>query len=874
MQKSKLSKLGIKYEFDLIPICRASTSAGYDDDTRKLARIGAEPLIDNNVFYYTAWYQDEYNNIFLNSMLVCRKIDDGSLVYAVSCGNFNLDMDPNALDTKSVICKDKIAIHQSRLYLCNSILSNIGPQLYCIDKHTGALCWAAAYDSPRIDPEWRIITKKGNYAHLYDGHLKYCNSNPKVFRYFNRTFIAVATSSKQHMYPIDNDCCPTYRDVGALILLEDHGKECLSIWKLNACPAPFKKGMILDVNDSEYNIFDEEEFNVSFSRSEEDYPINKPHFFGLPPIPGNPGTTPIIILLRDLENIPEEFAYYDLYLDSNREKIIDREEIIEKFNDGALHAVWCYLRPEEVEEIAHIPGLIYLREYDIGDRINTHFEAQNLNYYGNNIEGDSITVDTANNMIYFATGHGHSSPFYDCLYHDDNNNYYDIISPLLDSALKVSNNNMSLKTYNKIYKSGCAKWNRICHQWDYMSPRSKYNYSSSILGVSILKCREKKIELGAIRFVVRTTPFDSDSFANSSNIANIFPFRNLATSIITNLVRYGSYLIAVTNSGFLCRIAIPTLNPLAFEANSKAPSNISYDIRIISPVSAINSNQITLVDNMLYITCTNMTWNKGAQDQDGNLHPYISTDGETFPNNCSFILVYNIDTDSIISEIPIYNRCLAGPLVVKNKILVADVYGTIHGLDPDHGRFDYKINGSRYGVNGGNISPLYHKDSKTFLYLNNAPTHRIMGNPGSSGICLAKMDNLKFIKLKQFYNRGFRAWHIDPKEEGENGEENPENRFEIIHIWNQHGLTATHDGINYSIIVKKLDKSKSRIKLKNVDNVQDINRNNSSLKVDNYLDVVYDKIIILNNQTYYAILTIGSKIYKAWFSPQYNFSSI
>ena len=149
-------KLKKEYGFKLLEEWQSTIEAGYTADDLDNCNVFSSPVYDQENFYYCAYKGSIlllYSGI-LSSILVYRKKNNGSVVYATNCQSYSLDTDATFLNMPFVplpalmICRSVPVIKGNKLYLVSGWITNIGPQLFCIDKRNGNLIYSIAYNLP------------------------------------------------------------------------------------------------------------------------------------------------------------------------------------------------------------------------------------------------------------------------------------------------------------------------------------------------------------------------------------------------------------------------------------------------------------------------------------------------------------------------------------------------------------------------------------------------------------------------------------------------------------------------------------------------------------------------------------------------------
>lgn len=239
--KDEVAGLALKFGFELIPDCPAATSAGYSVSQRAQAMSWVRPLIDGERFYYAAWF-GPITGFHLSSILVSRSLVDGSLIWAVDPTDFNLDTSGfNIVGDGTVILRDEITVLDDTLYLGNLVFTNIGPQAYAVNKNTGALKWACAYNPPG---DLNFVTTRGDYSAYRGSNQLLSDLSPVAWIEGGRRYIAFGNSSPQNSLNLGLIFTgyPVYTDQGAITVIEDLGTNPALILRRNTTPVNLKVG--------------------------------------------------------------------------------------------------------------------------------------------------------------------------------------------------------------------------------------------------------------------------------------------------------------------------------------------------------------------------------------------------------------------------------------------------------------------------------------------------------------------------------------------------------------------------------------------------------------------------------------------------------
>ena len=301
------SLLDVDYTFELIPDTPATAAAGYTAETRAQAQTWYGPVVDGKYFYYTAWSGSILGVDNLSSIFVCRERATGKLMFAVNCQDYNLDTSANYLGQTKTICRCKPVILEDKVYLCNALMSNLGAQLYAINKRNGSLIWAAAYRTPG---DLGYVTQQGDYGAYVGSNMNISDLNPIAYKEKDGyPRIIVGVSSFQNT-PLNVGTItggyPVYTDQGALVCIKDLGASSALDWKTETCAPLLKRGnMILKGGDPTYDPFRPNSNVVRLvSKSEPGNYFENVYFLSNPTAPGTPNTTPILTKVNFTKDTP------------------------------------------------------------------------------------------------------------------------------------------------------------------------------------------------------------------------------------------------------------------------------------------------------------------------------------------------------------------------------------------------------------------------------------------------------------------------------------------------------------------------------------------------------------------------------------------
>lgn len=402
-----VSGLGVDYQFEFIPDSPAATAAGYTPADRARAQVWYAPLIDNNRFYYAAWsggildFQNHKSSIF-----ICRKRKNGKLIFSVNCHDYQLDTAPNFLGDNTVICRTRPLILGNTIYLCNGIMSNIGPQLYAINKNTGELKWACSYYLPN-EQEGLIVTK-GDYSQYVGSNMRISNLCPIGTYCKDRKIVYLGISSLQNIFNVGSvrGQFPIYTDQGYLFAIEDLGLKPKLLWRTPVCAPIVNIGDILiGGGPPKLDAFvPGQDYVIIKSLSEIENIFIQPYFFPNPPAPGKSNTTPIIgVFTFDSQTIITEASVQPvwsqsdivIYQGSDRQTAYTLTTLIQFWQSiqatlppgqSETQYFWSFITLEQIRIAQNNPlnqGIIFFKRFLSGQKIEFSYDAQSLNYWGN-----------------------------------------------------------------------------------------------------------------------------------------------------------------------------------------------------------------------------------------------------------------------------------------------------------------------------------------------------------------------------------------------------------------------------------------------------------------------------------------------------------
>jgi len=254
INKATVSNLDVSITFDLVP---STAEAGVmDSEIINAGFVGpfaarannwswyGVTCDDTNFYYQVGGGPNVFATIFgfgTNSLFVCRRKSDAKLVWVKNCRFYDLVTpgSTNYVGGPFQPARTTLAIHKDRLY-ATTMLTNLGPQLYCINKNTGDRIWTMLYDVPLVAGGGIIVTPMSAFGSVNPA--PYAGSNVSVGDLNivvkelspGVASIFVGTSSFQNAVNTD-PIWGNYTDQGKLIRVDDAGTTASRTWVGKSC---------------------------------------------------------------------------------------------------------------------------------------------------------------------------------------------------------------------------------------------------------------------------------------------------------------------------------------------------------------------------------------------------------------------------------------------------------------------------------------------------------------------------------------------------------------------------------------------------------------------------------------------------------------
>lgn len=490
--KYSIPSLNVTHVFDLVPTPSEAgvynqqiLDAGFDTWPRDLCQVFYPATVDDNNFYYSVNGGTLFGSYFgfgTSSLFVCRRKSDAKLLWAMNSLNYRVDNPetPTYFGTNNVLSRVALAIKGDRLYI-TTLITNIGPQLFCIDKSNGAPIWSCAFEPPAqmvIDIGQPILNAPKDVAfNSFDGS-PYIGSNSAlgdvnlnvVKLSENTVTILTGISSYQNaINPAAFTSFTKYTDQGKLIRMEDMGTYADKMWIVPTCAPMLKAGdtisstgpdMMNPFRPGQDHVFIWRDITSSGTFSDAggveaailDYLGANPGYIPLGYPSANNLTTPAVANLlliggnppltqSSVQNLYRSVApgigadpviYWFDGASTNGPADIDSilavaNTVQSSLSPGQLvkFILWSYIDQDTVDAVngaAWGPsnsGIRYIASLPDNYVIANEQEAEGLNYYGNSVWGAAPVVDVKRNKVYFGSSQTHNCPVDELLVYQD-----------------------------------------------------------------------------------------------------------------------------------------------------------------------------------------------------------------------------------------------------------------------------------------------------------------------------------------------------------------------------------------------------------------------------------------------------------------------
>jgi outer membrane protein assembly factor BamB len=750
INSSTVSTLFSNYTFPIIPDCPAATAAGYTTAERDAAQLWYPPVIDGDYFYYGGWNGEGTSFSYKSTIMVCRRCDNGSLVWATNCKDYQLDLAPNFLGDSATVCRCQPFILDNTIYLVKSNLGNIGPELYAVDKSNGNLRWACAY----YTPNGAYITTKGNYGAFATSTMRLGSLAPVAAHVtvngVDKKYVFVGTSSLQNNFSLNYILSgfPKYTDQGFLFCIEDQDISSSMVWSAPTCAPILKVGdTIVKGGAPEFDPFQPSESKVLLeSMSTPSNYFVQPHFLANPPAPALPNTCPVAAVVNFTKTTPISASLVQplwgllgqtIYQDDNRTQPHTLTVLLANWTleQAALpaggsvrHIIWAYVNSSVMTSIQAQPGnfgVVYFKFMTSGQSITESYDAQSLNYWGNGVWGARPTLDLDRNLIYFSTGQAHAIPLDESLfYQQPEYNFFTLKVPVVDAISRYVAGVGSLSQVKKQKRRFVKTIEDLALDVDDKSPRGRMSYSDAVMGVYITPYTTRSgtvVPAGTRAFGVRIVPCDSYTFLNDSPISAIYPLNVLDGDASSGVKMFkfeddcdeedeGVFLATVPKCALIPIVDVTKVNPnVMFNDNNLNRKGVFLKRLVFGGPNSSgggSSYQNDATDNELIGSQVNISFIPGgARGSDGAVEAHVTEDGRIFFPGNSFVESIKIPSGQFRWETDLNERA-NGEIVVHNGVAYTETFaGNLYALSTASGAKLWQQNGTPLGLYGGIVGP-------------------------------------------------------------------------------------------------------------------------------------------------------------------------
>ena len=731
LSQMDISLLRKKYAFELIPDCDAATAAGYTTDERAHAQVYGGPVYDDRFFYYAAYNGSSFSGVFKSSILVCRRKSDGSLIYCANCQDYNLDSGDNISGESKMLCRGTPVITGNKMYLLSGGLSNIGPQLFCVDKRDGSLIYAIAYYLPKIvedDLGVTYITTPGDYSQYIGSNARIVTYSPGVVKrgHGKDNLIYAGVSSLQNTSGLNPGLFeggiyytgyPFHTDQGRLTCIEEISGIPSIRHVTHTCAPDLEVGDILTKvplgHPNAYrNPFLPQENSVLIKTTIKNAPITQPgivngiYFF----------SQSVVIELGTIIS-PSLFApFWDtigqtIKLDGD----ITLYTLAEILVIIAASPLGKYTISTTPVSAAGIVGTIalgqlavyYVKELFEDDDVENIYDANGLGYYGNSVWGSSPTIDECQDIALFGSGQAHSNPLSEqLLFATPGLNYRTLKIPLVDLTNEYVDDPDPVILHDlNIEKKEFESKMRSLSMLNIKSPRGQMSYSSAIIMASL--------DDGYMLFGIRSIPADVFSFVGADDpIVYGIPIPPDADGDISaNVCLHKDRISAVTKSGNTVVFNISNYNGNMWKHMNPSSVGIYVEKYVYTgPDGALGgTNYYESCDSgKIYATNINASYFAGSTGTNGENEKFIDHGGLYVPQSQSPVFRVNPKKGRVDWVAPLLSQASGGNVVECDHVLTGDVGGHLYGLCKHTGEVRWFVNSGTDAepMLGGIVNPI------------------------------------------------------------------------------------------------------------------------------------------------------------------------
>lgn len=754
--------LALEYGFELIPDCPAATAAGYTAADRALAQVWLGLGEDKENFYYTAWSGSIFALRNKASILIARRKKDGNLVYAIDCSPWTLDTGASFVGKIPLVARVIPAVDKNNLFLTSATLSNIGPQLFCVDTCTGALKWAIAYRLPeavKTSLGVNYLTARSDYSAFKGSNAALGDLNPVVRRTKTcggcSTYrIYLGASSLQNVYnpglipgtPYYIGY-PYYTDRGALSLVEVVADYPALVATTETCVRPLVVGETITKSGVDNDPFLPNATSVQFiTVVPVGQPIVKSSSVG--------GVYPVLQRVERGASTPTtaDVSTFWAALGSiiyvvNAAGSTGPFDLATALTNTQPGVNYLYASPAsntfiETAVAGGQFGVSYVKELLPGDVVLNKYDANGLGYWGNSVWGNEPDLVDDKGVIYFGSGQAHAIPLSERLYFaDPSRDYRTLKVPLVDaiSAFTAAPSADKLNTVNQLKVSFYTTIRQLSLATS-RSPRGQRSYSDGMFGSSSVNLR--------ILFGLRTIPCDVYSFIGKPfDLTQYFGRDDIDGDVSSGLYYFpeSNKVLTATKGGVGVSLSIHKLTRVEFDHyNLDATGVVVGDFVYVGPNNAIGAVNYNAGRgcNSIYFTVFGDNRGSGSRGSNQQLEQYVLADGTIIPLTGATVTSFS---GKIGWNYQLPNLATGNCAASEGIVYAGDTVGRLYALDAKCGDLlwfqDTTV--SEYPMPGGSAAPLISCDKVYWISSYAVPLTSIVGgkygNVYARNKCLAEL---------------------------------------------------------------------------------------------------------------------------------------
>ena len=776
-----VTTLAIQYSFEIIPDCPAATAAGYTEETRKECQVLNGPVFDEENFYYTAYSGQPFFNVFLPSILVARRKDTGEFVYATNNQDYTIDTGDTFVGPSRTICRTNIVVTKDRLYLTSGSMTNIGPQLFCLNKKNGALLYAVAYYLPEeVELEYGVKyltnANKGDYSRFRGSNARISSLNPTVIPSKGGNAIFAGVSSFQNVFnpglipdSIHYTGYPFYTDQGFLFCIRERGSSAYLSHRTAACAPNLKVGDLLLKTGKAGDVHD--------------------------PFP--PGSNKVLIGTISSNTIVTPGAVAGRYFFAQKAIVTPTTVVnaqlfapfwstlgaVIRLGDDPQQKTLAQILPllvvvppststtyyihTSLESVAGIVGasaigsnpaalaLWYVKELSSGESVANKQDANGLGYWSNSVWGAAPNFDECNRVIYFSTGQSHAVPLSERLYFaQPENNYRSLKIPFVDAttnyvasptALNLEIVNSYRKLFEKKIRSLCLEQSR--------SPRGQMSYVDAILAASP--------DTGRLLFAVRTVQSDIYVFLGMQDpILVAFPNLNdVDGDVSSGVFKINNRVTATSKNGSSTVLDVAKANRRTYNHGDLCEVGVEVlKFVYVGPLGILGgSNYQSAQDDYLVLGNTaNVSGpgSDGAKGSHGNYEAFVSPRGLYVPITQSVSFGLDPECQEVKWYTPLQSTAFGACTYTCGFLLTNDIQGRLYALDAETGTIRWSLNAAAAPgpMKGGVASPSVDTCTGQVFWIASYNTPGYTPGAGKYGMVLQTNDKLRMSCRYGFLN--------------------------------------------------------------------------------------------------------------------------